>query len=75
MTLEQWIKAGGCMLSNWTAVWCCKSHQSTTGRPCNIRTLRHMELQDIFAIWGGGSTAERELRRFAEREGMEALLP
>lgn len=75
MTLNQWIKAGGCMLSDWTAGWCCKTRQLQTGKPCSIRMLREMELSDIFAISGGGDIATRELRSFAKRERMEGLLP
>ena len=60
MTLENWLKGGGCMLSGWTEATCCKYAN------VNGDQLRQMELHNIYQIPNAGEIAEREITRFAK---------
>lgn len=60
MTLNEWIKRDGNMLSNITACWCCQVARVTENQ------LRNMQLATIFALPGCGVVASREIRRYSE---------
>lgn len=59
MTLKEWVRAGGNMLSDYTRAYCCNILQIPT------KKLREMPLEDIFRIPGAGEVAKREILRFA----------
>ena len=54
MTLNQWVKNGCPMLSDYAAGWCCK----ILGVP--VKHLREMELDRIYSIPQAGEVAKRE---------------
>lgn len=63
MTLEAWVKAGGNMLSDYAAAYCC----SILRLP--IKELLKKELADIANIPGAGNVAMREIWRFLLENG------
>jgi len=69
MTLDQWIKKGGCMLSNYTEAYCCYVKKIAP------EVLRGMDLRDIFAIPGAGNVARREIHEFARENNLLTLVP
>ena len=54
MTLNQWVKNGCPMLSDYAAGWCCQ----ILGVP--VKHLREMELDRIYSIPQAGEVAKRE---------------
>lgn len=63
MTLDEWIKAGGNNLSNYTEAWCKQEAR------INGKQLREMELEDICRIPRAGEAARREIARFRRTHG------
>lgn len=59
MTLDNWVRNGGNMLSHHTSYNLC--------RQLGIREkdLREMDLIDIYAVPGWGDSAKREIDRFS----------
>jgi len=61
MTLDNWIKNGGCMLSHWTSGFCCQIAKISE------KLLRQMQLTDIYLIPKAGMVANREIDRFLKK--------
>jgi hypothetical protein len=60
MTLNNWVKNGNPMLSNWCAAWCCQEIG------CNEKQLRDMHIHDIYALAPvAGKAAKREIDRWS----------
>ncbi len=70
MTLNEWIRAGGNMLSDWCSAILCRSYSEKVGGHITIRHIRNLPLAEIFRLDdsgnGSGSLARREIARFAK---------
>lgn len=58
ITLEQWVKDGNNMLSNYTTRWACVTLNISE------KQLRALSLDEIFSIPMVGEVAKREILRF-----------
>jgi len=67
MTLREFIKIGGCMLSNDCEALLCHDMK------INGKILRDKELYDIFQS-AYGNYARRQLTRYAKKSGMAFVL-
>lgn len=68
MTLNEWVRRGGNMLSNYTTAWECQVAMVSE------KKLREMDLEDIYQIKGAGEVALREITRFRNMEVPELKL-